>query len=354
MTISPNRCAQASIVGTARFANDRLISLSDDASALLKEIDTRGARLVLITPHGDNTLEFTAERNGERVPYDDSMRDWVAHMMPEVLSNSSIDAPQRVARELARGGVSSVLALIDRLHSTSAMTAHYEALLDGRPLTEAEYQAVSRHATKHLANSPRDLGEILTRVAASPAGGTKGLKPALIKLFAAQQALSEALDDALDQKKSSGDSASTLTQYAMTDDADMILLALEGAKSISSDGDKRAFLETVAPGALRRRKESLRSAYFGVVSTIKSSGDLRLAVIAALPFGHADPEITTKALDIVRRDITSDGDKRVVLVAVANQRLLNSPSMREQFMSAARSITSPQDMRVVMQAVVNP
>jgi hypothetical protein len=61
-----------------------------------------------------------------------------------------------------------------------------------------------------------------------------------------------------------------------------------------------------------------------------------------------------KALDIVRHDITSDGDKRVVLVAVADQRLLNSPSMREQFMSAARSITSPQDMRVVMQAIVNP
>src|SRR5687768_12847513 len=131
--------------------------------------------------------------NGRRVAYDDGMRAWMVEFVPEFLRESGIDAPQRVARDLARGGVSLVLANIARTNSTGSKRRHYEALLDGRPLTETEYAQIRRHATRYLYGSSVDLDAVLTRIAAGPAKGTKGLTGAVNRLAEAQQAMGIAL-----------------------------------------------------------------------------------------------------------------------------------------------------------------
>jgi len=350
MATHEGSCQQAAVIGDTKFANDRLISLGEDAYITLKEIDQTIQRSMRITRRENGTMEFAPMINGRPVPFDDSMRAWLSRFLPQVLTEASIGVPERVARDVARGGVDAALDRIGHITSSLSKKNHYEALLDMKPLTEAEYRKISRHASLTLASSPTDLGEVLGRIAAGPAKGTKGLGPAVARLGQAQQALSDALNTALDKSKSSSDSASKLTQYGVTDDPDMMLMALRGAKEISSDTDKRILLQTLAAGSLRRKDPALRKAFFDVADTFSSDSDLRVVLVAALPYGHADPSVTSNVLRLVGDRMSSDGERRVVLVTAVEQRLIKNDQQRKEFMTAARTITSDDEYRVVMQA----
>lgn len=353
MSTRPDRCEQAAIIGNAKFAADRLISLGDDAYVKLREITPNVDRSVTITRRANGTMEFASRRNGVAVPFDDSMRAWLARFMPEVLTEAGIGVPARVARDLASGGVPAALARIDRITSSASRRAHYEALLDGRPLTDSEYALISRQVTRSLASSPTDLAAVLGRIVAGPPAGTRGLGKAIARLGQAQATLGKALGSALEASKSSSDSAHMLTQYGVSDDPDMMLLALEGAKDISGDSDKRVLLQTLAAGSLRRNSARLRTAFFDVADTFSSDTDLRLVLMAALPFGHADPLVTSNVFRLVEKRMSSDTDRRIVLVTAAQQKLITTPTLREQFMAAAKSMSSGSDYRLVIQAAFN-
>ena len=350
LSIRADRCAQAALVGKTMFANDRLISLGDSAYVMLREMTRTSDRSVLVTPRSNGTLAFSPRINGRPVPYDDSMRLWVARFMPEVLTEGGVGVAERVARDMARGGVGAVLSRISNMASANARRVHYEALLDGKPLTDSEYDRVSRHAAQWLASTPDDLSAVLTRIAAGPAGGTKGLGRALSRLNQAQETLGKALSTALDASRSSGDTARTLTNYGTSDDPDMMLLALRGAKDLSSDTDKRILLQTLAAGALRRGSPSLRNAFFEIAETMASDTDLRVSLMTALPYGHTDPLVTSNVMRLVRTKMSSDMEKRVTLVTAVEQKLISTAKLREEFMAAAKSIESSDEYRVVMQA----
>ena len=346
-----DRCSQAAIVGPAMFANDRLISLGSDSWIALREVTDTRDRSIRITKRANGTIDFASRLNGVAVPFNDDMRAWLSRFLPEVLTEAAIGAPERVARDLARGGVPAVLERIDHIVSSSSRRRHYEALLDSRPLSESEYALISRHVTTSLASSPSDLAAVLTRIAAGPPKGTKGLGNAVARLGQAQQALGNALNNALDLNKSSRDTASTLTHYGVSDDPDMVLLALKGAADISSDTDKRILLQTLAAGSLRRNSPDLRKAYFDAVESMSSDTDVRIVLQAALPYGHADHLVTSNVLRLVGNKMSSDTDKRVVLVTAIEQKLLSTKKLREELMTAAKSMSSDDDYRVVMQAL---
>jgi beta-lactamase regulating signal transducer with metallopeptidase domain len=350
MTSTSERCAQAALVGKTVFANDRLISLGDGSYVTIKEVTPAMSRAVRITPRSNGTMEFASWLNGTAVKFDDSMRGWLSRLLPELLIESGVDVPQRVARDLARGGVPAVLRRIEGIKSSASKVAHYEALLDERPLTSAEYDQITRSAARNLNSSPTDLSAVLTRIAAGPAKGTKSLEAAVGVLGRAQGALGNALDAALGKDRSSSDSAHTLTLYGVSDDPDMLLLALKSAIDVTSDGSKRVLLQTLAAGALRRGESRFRSAWFDAAATIKSDGDLRVALQDALPYGHHDPLVTTNVLKLVAENMTSDGDKRVVLVTALEQRLIKTSRQRAEFMSAVETMTSDTDKTVVMTA----
>lgn len=351
LSMRSDSCSQAAIVGPATFANDRLISLGGDSWISLRELTDTRDRSIRITKRPNGTMEFASRLNGVQVPFDDDMRAWLGRFLPEVLAEAAIGAPERVARDLARGGVPAVLDRIDRIVSTSSRRRHYEALLDIRPLSDSEYAMIARHATKSLASSPSDLSPVLTRIAAGPAKGTKGLGNAVARLGQAQEALGNALESALDKSKSSRDSASTLTQYGVADDPDMLLLALKGTAEISSDTDKRILLQTLAAGSLRRNNPDLRKAFFDVVETMSSDSDVRVVLQAALPYGHADPLVTSNVFRLVADRMSSDSDRRVVLVTAIEQKLLSSKKLRDELMTAVKSMSSDNEYRVVMQAL---
>jgi beta-lactamase regulating signal transducer with metallopeptidase domain len=343
-------CAQAAVIGDTKFANDRLIALNGDAYVVLREKTQSTDRSIRITRRDNGTMEFAPMLNGKPAPFDDSMRAWLARFLPAVLTEASIGVPERVARDMARGGVDAVLDRIAHITSTLSKRNHYEALLDGRPLTDAEYRKISRHASLTLSSSPTDLDAVLTRVAAGPAKGTKGLGKAVARLADAQAAMAQALGTALKANSSSGDSAATLTNYAVSDDPEMILMSLKGAEALSSDTDKRVLLQTVAAGALRRKDPALRSAFFKAAESMSSDTDLRVVLVAALPYGHADPAVTENVLRLVADQLSSDGEKRVTLTTALEQRLIKTAAIRDKFMKAAESISSGDDLRIVMQA----
>ncbi|MEO8575441.1 MAG: M56 family metallopeptidase [Gemmatimonadales bacterium] len=351
LATAPGHCSQAAVIGASTFANDRLIALAPASLASFREMTSSGDRVVRVLPGNGSALEYISSLNGKRVEYDDDMRTWLGRFVPEVLREAGVDAAPRVARDMARGGVSLVLANIGRTKSTASKRLHYDALLDGRPLTDAEYAQIRTHAARNLSGSSSDLNAVLTRIGAGPAAGTKGLKAAVTRLMLSQEAMGEALGIALDKNKSSSESANTMTQYASTDDPEMVLLALQGAKEISSDTDRRLLLQTLAPRALRRKSTVLRKAYFAAVAEMTSDTDRRIVLQSALPYGHADSAVTLAVFKSVA-DMSSDTDRRLVLQTAAEQRLLATSEIRNAFMIAAKTITNSTDYTLVVQSAL--
>jgi hypothetical protein len=159
------------------------------------------------------------------------------------------------------------------------------------------------------------------------------------------------LRNELDDTGSSGDSARLLTQAASTDDPAMILMALQGAKEISSDTDRRTLLLTVASRALGRKDATLRKAFFDAAGVTESDTDLRAIFSTALAYAQSDPEITYAVFKGVA-EMSSDTDKRAVLLLAVEKKLLRTPALREAFMVSARTIESSTDFTVLMQAAL--
>jgi hypothetical protein len=161
-----------------------------------------------------------------------------------------------------------------------------------------------------------------------------------------------ALRQNLQLSNTSTDSARVLTQYARTDDDDMILMALQGAKQLSSDTDRRVLLQTIAPKALGKKNAVLRKAFFDATAEMTSDEDLRVTLTTALTYAKSDPEVTLAVFKSVAEQMSSDDDKRVTLQVAVTQKLLTSPAIRNAFMAAVRSMESDESVRILMQAAL--
>jgi hypothetical protein len=225
------------------------------------------------------------------------------------------------------------------MRSTAAKTSHYKALLEPDNFTQAEIDRIARAAARDLASSPSDLRGVLDVMLSHRPSN------------AAQKAIGESVKTAINKAQSSGDKASLLTQYAASGDPDAVLMALRGAKELSSDTDKANLLKTVAATALTARNPALRRAFFEACETLSSDGDSRSVLTAALPFGHANPAVTLDVIEATRH-ISSDSDKAEVLIALTQQRLLSSAAIRNAFLSAAKAISSSYDQKRVLQSAI--
>ncbi len=147
-------------------------------------------------------------------------------------------------------------------------------------------------------------------------------------------------------------SANVPSQYGSVDDPTMILMALQGAREISSDTDRLTLLVTVAPKALGKKNAALRRAYFEATAAMTSDTDLKGALIAALEHGNGEPEVTLAVFKAVGTQMTSDTDKRDTLEAAVERKLLKTSSLREAFMVAARTIESSTDFTSLMESAL--
>jgi beta-lactamase regulating signal transducer with metallopeptidase domain len=341
LSYSPARCAQAIVKGPAVFANDQLVSLPPGSTAFFREIDGETNRTLRIQPASGGRLVYTAAVNNRPVPYDESAEAWLAGIVPEALTETAVQVPERVARWVRRGGVERALAEIARITSTSSKRSHYVAVIESNSLTGEQRTAFRRHAIRNLTGSASDLETVLTKLSSA--------RP--VSPLAEAKTSVAALRNELDDTGSSGDSARLLTQAASTDDPAMILMALQGAKEISSDTDRRTLLLTVASRALGRKDATLRKAFFDAAGVTESDTDLRAIFSTALAYAQSDPEITYAVFKGVA-EMSSDTDKRAVLLLAVEKKLLRTPALREAFMVSARTIESSTDFTVLMQAAL--
>jgi beta-lactamase regulating signal transducer with metallopeptidase domain len=346
MVNTTGRCAEATLDGRPSLTPDetRVLAVEPGGLARFREVLPGSDRSVLMIPSVSGGVIYTATANGHIVDFDSSMQAWLSRLMPEILREAGMDAPQRVARVRRQGGVGAVLDLIAGIRSTSAKAEHYKALLKSDDFTQSEIDRIAREAAGDLASSPSDLRAVMdVMLAQTPS--RRQLSPA------AKAAIRESIQTAFDSAKSSGDKASILLQYAAGGDEEAVRMALRGAKEVMTDGDKSNLLRTLASPALSGNNASLRRAFFDAYETIASDGDKRNVLTAAAPYGHANPAVT---LEVIKgtRHIDSAGDKAEVLIYLAQQRLLTSSAIRTAFLDAAKLITSSGDYTRVMQAAL--
>jgi hypothetical protein len=254
--------------------------------------------------------------------------------LPEVIRESGINARQRVARLRRDGGVEAVLADISRTQSTSAKRAAYEALLRDGSLSSEDEARLARQAGTDLSSSDGELRVVLEAV------GRRGHQA---------PGMAEALGAAVEHMSSDGEKRAVLEQYALQGDRDMLLVTMRQARSISSDGEKAAFLRSTVARYLAASDEALRNSFFSVAQTISSDGEKREVLMQTLPYG-AQPGVLMSVLDVARQ-ISSDGEKSELLVNIVRRRFAMTPQLREAFMRTTRSLGSDGEYRRVMDAM---
>jgi hypothetical protein len=343
---TPGRCTEGRMLGRARLSSDetRLLALSPGGVARFREVQAGIDRSVIVMPEA-NGLSYTARVNGRIVDVDASIMTWLSKMMPEVLRESAVDVVPRVARLRSAGGVDNVLHTIAQIRSSASKAAHYRALIDADDFDQNEIDRIARAAGRDLAGNPPDLKSVIDLM--SPMRHSRGKYPST----AAKAAIEQSVETAIQNAKSTSEKASLLTQYAMGGDPDAILMALQGAKDLTSDTDKSTLLKTVAASALTSRNPALRRAYFDAFATLTSDTDGRSVLVAAIPYAHANPAVT---LDVINGTLhlNSTTDQAEVLIAVAKQRLLTSPDLTKAYMAAAKHISSSYDYSRVLQAAI--
>jgi beta-lactamase regulating signal transducer with metallopeptidase domain len=340
MTTS-DRCAEATVVGPAKFSPDetRLAQLSAGGFARFRERTASADRAVSAVPVGDGSLSYTAMLNGRTVPFDASMQSWLASFLPQVLREAGINVPERVARIRAEGGVPAVLNEIGQIRSSGAKRAHYEALLKSGPLSSAEAEKITIQVGRDLIGSSGDLSAVVQQLPRSS-----------LRSAPARQAVA----DALSRIKSSGDKANTLEILAPNADPELLLLLAKAAEDLPSSGDKANFLMTTAAEYLSPDNESLRNAYFRTAATLQSSGDMANVLLTAMPYGHANPAITFRVI-AASRGLASSGDAANVLMALTSQRLLQAINARATIAAIERTLTmaSSGDRANVLMSIAN-
>ena len=337
LSYRPGRCVQTIIEGDATIEADRLVSLAPGAHAYLREVSDVENRMLRIEPAQGGQFAYSGTVQGASASFDDEMQAWVNRTLETALRETAIDARERVARWMTRGGVDRALLQIGRINSVSARRTHYEALIATSPGRPA-LQAVRAHALRWLSESESDRSQVMRALDALGIPAPKADRSELNRV--------------LGESETGGDSASALRQYGSSDDPAMILMALQGAAELSSDEDRRVLLTTIAPKALGKKDATLRKAFFDASAQFTSDGDLRVLYTSILTYAQADPEITLAILTGVQKQMTSDEDKRVTLTGVISQKLLKTDGIRRAFMNAARSIDSDSDFAALMQAAL--
>jgi hypothetical protein len=375
MSSNADRCAEATVVGTAKFSADEkhLAQLSSGGFARFREKTATDDRAVSAVPVGDGSISYTATLNGRTVPFDGSMQAWFERFLPEVLRESGINVPERVARIRSQGGVPAVLKEIGQIQSTAAKREHYEALIKGG-LSSQDAEKVAARVGEDLAGSSGDLSAVLQELPRSALQSPS---------------LRQGISTALSHITSSGDKASTLEILAPNADPELLIILAQAAETLPSSGDKANFLITTTSEYLTPGTEALRNAFFHAAATIQSSGDMANVLIMSVPYSHAHQQVayqvietskglvssgdaanvllslvdqralqardTRSVLSAIQRTLTmaSSGDRANVLIAIANAKLLSTREIKDAFTKAAMALPSDGDRSNVLAAAAN-
>ncbi|HSR49713.1 MAG TPA: M56 family metallopeptidase [Acidobacteriota bacterium] len=229
-----------------------------------EEVDGTRRRIDFKTDSsGELAYEFASNRDGDGEP-----RLWLASLLPELVLEVGLAAPQRVARILRSGGPPAVLEEMTKISKDSVFSRYFEALLESGSLSPAHKAEVLRLMSAQV-ESESKKGKML-RSAAS-----RFLQP-----------------------------------------ADLAERYFQAISAISSDSTKKRVLVDVAEEAFRRPQ--VLPAYLDAVSQIDSDSSKKKAL--EMLFRHPGlSEETLRRLLAVADGIGSDSSKGRLLAEIGGQ-----------------------------------
>jgi hypothetical protein len=145
------------------------IEFLDDESGVARmapgsylEIDEKrdGTRRLVEYRPGAGVPEVTWLVDGKPAAFDDEAREWVATMIPMIFRMTGIQAPQRVGRILARGGVEAVLDEVRLIEGDYVQRIYLDQVLAQAELTPGETRDWLSTAGKEV-GSDYELAEAL-------------------------------------------------------------------------------------------------------------------------------------------------------------------------------------------------
>jgi len=318
--------------GTVEFTdNDSDVkSISSDGYFRLEQRSSGPSRTYLVRP-ASNGIERLYSVDGVSKPLDADGRAWLAHVLPDVIRESAIGAPERVKRILRQQGAAGVLAEVNRIRSDHSRRVYLENLLEYGSLNGEDLRESMRLGRK-ISSDGEKAGLLI-------AAATHYQKPAVRESFF----------DAVDSISSDGEHrrvlASVLERYGP--DHETMSLALRSAKRISSDGEKATVLVQAAD--FRLMDDTARSNYFRAADSISSDGEHR-RVLSAVLKKNSDKDVLVRSLRSAS-GISSDGEKCAVLSEAA-QVYVDDAVVRRAFFDAAGTISSDGERHHALTALL--
>jgi hypothetical protein len=318
--------------GTVEFTdNDSDVkSISSDGYFRLEQWSTGPARTYLVRP-GSNGIERLYSVDGVSKALDADGRAWLARILPEVIRESAVGAPERVKRILHQQGAGGVLAEINKIRSDHSRRVYIENLLDYGSLNVEDLRESMRLGRK-ISSDGEKAGLL---IAAAPHYQTSATR--------------ESFFDSVDSISSDGEHrrvlASVLERYGP--DRETLALALRSAKRISSDGEKATVLIQAAD--FRLMEDTARTNYFRAADSISSDGE-HAKVLSAVIKKNADKDILVRSLRSAS-GISSDGEKRAVLTEAAAV-YVDDAIVRRAFFDTAGTVSSDGERQHALSALL--
>ncbi|MBA3888936.1 MAG: hypothetical protein H0X64_00240, partial [Gemmatimonadaceae bacterium] len=336
------RCIQGMTLGAVQVSPDErtVVGLPWGARMHLHERTPAIEREISLVPGAGGRIVRAYTVNGRPAPYDAAAAAWLASAIPEVLRESGVDTPGRIARlREPRGDVSHVLADIALMHRATGKRTYYEHLLRA-PLTTAQRARVVAHARRELAAS-RDELEAVLDVASSTRDVQEGTAPGGIDTSRV------ALFHEMARRMSPTDQQHLIRQQLPAADRALLLDIMPRIAAIGSDGDKTQLLAVAIPRYITA-DDDLRAAFFAAARTIKSSGDLSALLRMLVPVATATCEDAMLETMRTTRYVSADGDRATLLVYMAGRGMLSTPALRAAYAESARTIKSDGDFNYAM------
>jgi hypothetical protein len=353
--------------GTVTFTDDLtdVRTMSDGGTLTLRDWSTLVPHTVEITS-SNGVLTRTYFVAGQKRPWDDEAKRFLATQLPIMVRQSGIGAESRVKSIFERRGVNGVFEEIDRLGGDYTRRLYLVALIDVAHFDSTSVQPLLQRTGDRM-KSDYDRRQVLEHVAShvpldrQAAAAYVRAMATMTSDYDQREALSaltkgrgqavdgDTLTPALAHMKSSYDKRCVLEQILERDglSVDGKQVVLGSVRSLQSEYDRRQILTAYL--ARFGVEQALREPFFAAVRSIASNYDRREALTALAKKKGADgPGVQDAVFDAVAH-MTSDYDRAEVLLAFVS---MVDAASRPAFLSAAASIKSSHDQNRVLAALV--
>jgi beta-lactamase regulating signal transducer with metallopeptidase domain len=338
------RCVLADVSGGVRISPDERRILGVDNGGLVRLREATSARVTeLLIERTTGTGVRRAFTVNGRVPDDDGRaeREWVARILPELLSEGAIHTQERVLRLLQTNGLSGTLQQIASLRSPAGRLSHFKELVAIGNWSAAEIRRINAAATESLKGSPNDLAAFNRALPKARAAKPRAVAMNLRDV--------ELMEEILEGISSSYDVQLAMKSQVPTANAEMLLMFARVAAKMANSHEVAEFLKPSIPYYLAR-DQALTNAWFQAARQIGSSSERKEVLLAALDYVQGNEQFTLLLLDATT-NMSSTVDKTAVLVEVAKRKLIRTPALRSAFLAQVKTIASGVDRRAIIEAL---